>query len=116
MINGILQSWIIISILVVFLMGTTSYGKKLLFLGSSPRATAYAGYNPKALMLGVFILSAVLSSTTGILLIGFTGNSYLGMGDSYQLASIAAVVMGALRFLEALEAIWGQLLAHSCSH
>jgi len=99
MINGILQSWIVVSIVVTFLMNATSYGKKLLFLGSSPRATVYAGYNPKGLILGVFILSAVLSSITGILLIGFTGNSYLGMGDSYQLASIAAVVMGGTSIL-----------------
>ena len=99
MINGILQSWVIISILVVFLMGATSYGKKLLFLGSSPRATVYAGYSPKALILGVFILAAVFSTITGILLIGFTGNSYLGMGDTYQLGSIAAVVMGGTSIL-----------------
>ena len=99
MINGILQSWVIISIVVVFLMGATSYGKKLLFLGSSPRATVYAGYNPKALILGVFILAAVFSTITGILLIGFTGNSYLGMGDLYQLGSIAAVVMGGTSIL-----------------
>ena len=65
MINGILQSWVIISILVVFLMGATSYGKKLLFLGSSPRATVYAGYSPKAIILGVFILAAVFSTITG---------------------------------------------------
>jgi ribose transport system permease protein len=99
MINGILQSWVIISILVVFLMDATSYGKKLLFLGSSPRATVYAGYSPKTIILGVFILAAVFSTITGILLIGFTGNSYLGMGDLYQLGSIAAVVMGGTSIL-----------------
>jgi ribose transport system permease protein len=98
-INGILQTWIIVSVIVVFLMSSTSYGKKIQFLGSSPKATVYAGYNSKALILVVYVLSALLSAVTGILLIGFTGNSYLGMGDSYSLSSIAAVVMGGTSIL-----------------
>ena len=80
-------------------MGSTSFGKKIQFLGSSPAAAMYAGYRPKALILGVYLLSAALSAITGMLLIGFTGNSYLGMGDSYSLASVAAVVMGGTSIL-----------------
>ena len=83
-INGILQTWIAVSFLVVFLMGSTSLGKKLQFLGSSPKATVYAGYNPKTLTVVVFTVSALLSGATGILLVGFTGNSYLGMGDTFN--------------------------------
>ena len=98
-INGILQSWIVISLFVIFLMSWTSYGKKIQFLGSSPTATVYAGYNARMLTVGVYMLSAVFSGFTGILLIGFTGNSYLGMGDSYSLLSIAAVVMGGTSIL-----------------
>jgi ribose transport system permease protein len=98
-INGILQTWILVSAIVLFLMGSTSYGKKIQFLGSSPKAALYAGYNPKALILVVYIVSAILSGITGMLLIGFTGNSYLGMGDSYSLMSIAAVVMGGTSIL-----------------
>jgi len=98
-INGILQSWIIFSVIVVFLMSSTSYGKKIQFLGSSPKATVYAGYNSKLLLLVVYVISALLSAVTGVLLIGFTGNSYLGMGDSYSLSSIAAVVMGGTSIL-----------------
>jgi ribose transport system permease protein len=98
-INGILQTWIAVSVLVVFLMGSTSFGKKLQFLGSSPKATVYAGYNPKTLTVSVYAISALLSGATGILLIGFTGNSYLGMGDTYQLSTLAAVVMGGTSIL-----------------
>ncbi len=98
-INGILQSWIVVALIVVFMMGWTSFGKKLQFLGSSPRATVYAGYNARRLTIAVYVLSAVFSGFTGMLLIGFTGNSYLGMGDSYSLMSIAAVVMGGTSIL-----------------
>jgi len=98
-INGILQTWIVVSVLVILLMRSTRFGKKLQFLGSSPKATIYAGYNPKTLTVAVFALSALLSGVTGTLLIGFTGNSYLGMGDAYQLSTIAAVVMGGTSIL-----------------
>jgi len=98
-INGILQTWILISVILVFMMGWTSFGKKIQFLGSSPKATIYAGYRPKSLILVVYIFSAIFSGITGMLLIGFTGNSYLGMGDSYSLISIAAVVMGGTSIL-----------------
>lgn len=93
-INGTLQTWVIASAFIVFLMSSTTFGKKLFLLGSNPTAAKYAGINSKRLIISVFIVGSLFSAITGILLIGFTGNSYLGMGDSYQSASLAAVVMG----------------------
>ena len=75
-------------------MNSTTFGKKIFLLGSNPTATKYAGINSKRLVISVFIVGSIFSAITGILLIGFTGNSYLGMGDSYQAASLSAVVMG----------------------
>ena len=49
------------------------------------------------------ILTYVLSGTTaalaGMLLTGYSGQAYLGMGDSYLFTSIAAVAIGGASIL-----------------
>ncbi len=98
-VNGVLQSWALVSVLVLVLLGRTTYGKRIVLSGSNATAAVYAGYSPRRLTLLVYVLSSVLSAVAGIVSIGFTGNSYLGMGDAYQLASIAAVVLGGTSIL-----------------
>ena len=98
-VNGVLQTWLLVSILVLVLLGHTTYGKRIILSGSSATAALYAGYSPRRMTMQVYVLASLLSAVAGIVSIGFTGNSYLGMGDAYQLASIAAVVMGGTSIL-----------------
>jgi ribose transport system permease protein len=98
-VNGVLQTWIIVSLAILVLLERTVYGKRIFLTGSNPTAALYAGYSPRRLTFFVYILSSVLSACAGIVSIAFTGNSYLGMGDTYQLGSIAAVVLGGTSIL-----------------
>jgi ribose transport system permease protein len=42
----------------------------------------------------VFSISGLCASLVGLLLTGFAGQTYLGMGEAYLLIPIAAVVLG----------------------
>jgi ribose transport system permease protein len=42
----------------------------------------------------LFALSGLFSGITGVLLLGYTGNVFIGAGDQYMLPSIIAVVIG----------------------
>ena len=42
----------------------------------------------------LFGLSGLCSGLTGVLLLGYTGNVFIGAGDQYMLPSIIAVVIG----------------------
>jgi ribose transport system permease protein len=42
----------------------------------------------------LYVISGTCAAAAGVLLTGYTGSSFLGSGDPYQLMSIAAVVLG----------------------
>ena len=60
----------------------------------SARAARLSGVNVGRTLVLVYALSGLCSAIVGILLDGFSGQASLGMGDSYLLPSIAAVVVG----------------------
>jgi ribose transport system permease protein len=92
--------WALLSVGVIVLLSKTVFGRKVYALGNN-RATAYlSGIDNRHVTLGVYALSSVFAALAGVLLTGLSeGRAYLGMGDFFQLASIAAVVIGATSIL-----------------
>jgi ribose transport system permease protein len=45
-------------------------------------------------VIATYAVSGLCASLGGVLLVGYSGQAYLGMGDSYLLPSIAVVVIG----------------------
>src|SRR4029079_3589934 len=46
-----------------------------------------------------YVLSGMMAALAGMLLTGYSGQAYLGMGDSYLFPSIAAVAIGGASIL-----------------
>lgn len=86
--------WIIIIALVLLLTRKTVFGRKLYALGTAPKAAELALVNKTAVWCGAFAVSAVLAATAGILLAGFTGSAFAGVGEKYLFLTIGAVVVG----------------------
>jgi ribose transport system permease protein len=72
----------------------TKFGREIYALGNSELATLMSGTRPSAIYFCVFAISGLCASLVGLLLTGFAGQTYLGMGDAYLLIPIAAVVLG----------------------
>lgn len=86
--------WAILAILAVVLLQCTPYGKKVYAVGSNPKAAQFSGINVKSVQFSVYILSAVVACIAGFFLIGFTKESYIDAGMSYDTAVVAAVIIG----------------------
>lgn len=97
--NGINVTWLVVTVVMLVLLAKTTFGKKIYYLGSGPVAFRYAGYKPFPTIVAVYALSSLMSGLTGILLVGYTGQSYLDMGSAYQMLSIAAVILGGTSIL-----------------
>jgi ribose transport system permease protein len=78
----------------VFVLTRTVFGRKLFAVGSNRRAAYLAGINVDATLVAAYMISGFCAALCGIFLAGFDGQATLGMGDSYLLPSIAAVVVG----------------------
>ena len=86
--------WLALAILVTVVLRATTFGRGVYSVGSNPKASVIAAMPVKAITMGAYIVSGLSAAFGGVLLAGYTGQAYLGMGDSYLLSSIAVVVIG----------------------
>lgn len=105
---------IIVALVVIalgmFLLRRTSYGRAVYAIGNNPRAAALSGVPIGPVQISTYMLSSLCAGITGLLLLGWTGYSYLNMGDPYLLTSIAAVVVGGTSILGGRGSLLGTVL------
>lgn len=91
---GIVFIWVGVGVLLELLLRRTSFGFRIYAIGANEAAAALAGVPVRLTRALVFALSGLFSGLTGVLLLGYTGNVFIGAGDQYMLPSIIAVVIG----------------------
>ena len=91
--------WGLVSLVVIIVLHRTSFGRWTYAVGHSPKAAYMSGVNVKFTTVAVYAISGFMAALTGVLLTGYTRTSYLNIGDPYQMASIAAVVVGGTSIL-----------------
>lgn len=91
---GIVFAWIAIGALLTLLLRRTAFGLNAYAIGANETAALLAGVPVARTRVLLFALSGLFSGITGVLLLGYTGNVFIGAGDQYMLPSIIAVVIG----------------------
>ncbi len=86
--------WAIVTVGVVFVERSTSYGRRVFALGSNPRAAELALVRPLRMWVATFAISGAFAGITGILFLGFTGKASGTVGEPLLFQTIAAVVIG----------------------
>lgn len=89
-----LYLWLGVILLVTFVLGFTTFGRKIYAVGNNARASYLAGANVKVVTIMLYMLSGMFAALAGIALVGYGGSPSLGIGDPYLFQSIAAVVIG----------------------
>ncbi|MCC2629559.1 MAG: transporter permease [Thermomicrobiales bacterium] len=91
--------WALFSVALIFLLRRTVYGKRLYAIGNNPRAAYLSGVPVRWVLVLTYTLCGLCAGLGGIMLTGYSQQSYLGMGDLYVLPAIAAVVIGGTSIL-----------------
>ncbi|RWK44169.1 ABC transporter permease [Mesorhizobium sp.] len=94
--------WVAVSVIVLAAMHATSFGARLFAIGANPLAATLSGVPVASTTLAVYAISGFTSGLAGVLVLGRNGQGYVGIGDPYLLASIAAVVLGGTSILGGL--------------
>lgn len=90
----------IIIVLIVFLvLGTlllnrTTYGRRVYAVGEDSKAAALSGVSWWRVTVSAYAFSGLSAVIGGMLLAGFSGESFIAMGTPYLLLSLAAVMVG----------------------
>ncbi len=91
--------WLGVSALVLLIMHATPLGTRIYAIGANPLASRLSGVPLQATTTVVYAISGFTAGLAGVLLLGMNGQGYVGIGDPYLLASIAAVVLGGTSIL-----------------
>jgi len=91
--------WVAVSILTVFLLRATQFGRYIYAVGNRERAAYLSGVPTRVVIVACFALSGLTAALAGIMLTGYSTKAYQGMGDAYLLPAIAAIVLGGTNVL-----------------
>ncbi|MCP3804173.1 ABC transporter permease [Allokutzneria sp. A3M-2-11 16] len=86
---------VVLVVLVSLLVSRTTFGRQLVAVGGNPRAAEFAGLPVKRVLLGVYVLCAVLAAIAGVLATArLTASDPSRLGELIELSAITAVVVG----------------------
>ena len=91
--------WAVLAIVASILLSKAAFGRHLYALGTSAKVAEYSGVPTQRTTILTYVISGLTAATAGILLTGYSGQAYLGMGDPYLFTSIAAVAIGGASIL-----------------
>jgi ribose transport system permease protein len=93
-IPGVLFVWLGIAAIMLFMLRRTAFGFAIYAIGSNERAATLVGLPVSLIRTLLYGLSGLFAGLTGVCVIGYTGTSFISVGDQYVLPSIIAVVIG----------------------
>jgi ribose transport system permease protein len=91
--------WIGLSVALVWIMHNTWFGRGVYALGGSRVAAARLRFSELRTWVALHGISGCTSALTGVLLLGFSGGGFVGVGDPYLFSTVAAVVIGGTSLL-----------------
>jgi len=91
--------WAALALVASLLLSKAAFGRHLYALGSSATVAEFSGVPTARTIILTYVASGLSAAFAGMLLTGYSGQAYLGMGDSYLFTSIAAVAIGGASIL-----------------
>ncbi len=85
---------LIVSIIMGIILSRTRFGLNLYMLGTNPTAARFSGINNRQVLIYSYIISGILSSIAGIIILGRTNAMNVDFGASYVLLAILIAVLG----------------------
>jgi len=91
---GMLYVWLLVTIVMGLVLARTRFGLRVYAIGTNEQAARLTGAPVRLLRVLLFGLSGGFAGFGGVLVLGYTGTSFISVGDQYMLPSIIAVVIG----------------------
>jgi fructose transport system permease protein len=92
-----------------YILNYTRFGKHLYATGNDEQAADLAGINTKATLMKVYIAAGLICAIAGWVLIGRIGSVSPQAGQTANLDSITAVVIGGISLFGGRGSLWGTL-------
>jgi ribose/xylose/arabinose/galactoside ABC-type transport system permease subunit len=87
----------------------TRFGLRLRAVGWDEKAARLAGVSPARIKMTAYVCSALLAALAGLFIASRTGSGDPLVGNSYQLSSISASVLGGVDLFGGQGTVWGAI-------
>ena len=105
---------VIIMLLVFFfawyILNNTKFGRYCFAIGGNETATRLSGINVNRYRTYVYMISGFLAGLAGMILMAYIDGAAPTNGDSYELYSVAAAVIGGVSLSGGVGNVWGTLI------
>jgi len=91
--------WLGLAVMASVLMSKAAFGRHLYAVGSSATVAQFSGVPTARTTILTYAISGATAALAGMLLTGYSGQAYLGMGDPFLFTSVAAVAIGGASIL-----------------
>jgi ribose transport system permease protein len=91
--------WAVVAIVLIYGMKNTLYGRYLYALGGNRTSAARLSISERRYWVIAYMVSGCVAALTGVLLLGWSGGGFIGVGQPYLFMTLAAVVMGGTSLL-----------------
>ena len=91
--------WTVVAAATVWICHNTWFGRSIFAVGGGRTPAARLGISEFKIWVAIHGISGAMSALTGILLLGFSGGGFVGVGDPYLFTTVAAVVIGGTSLL-----------------
>jgi ribose transport system permease protein len=93
-IPGVIFLWLLLGGAMWLTLQRTAYGRRLFAVGTNRVTAKLSGVRVPSVLVLTYSLSGMLAALGGVVLLGYTEQVFLNLGDPYTLPSVAAVVVG----------------------
>ena len=93
-----------------FVLGKTTFGRRVYATGSNAVAAKLAGVNIDRTKIYVYVISGVMAALAGLILISRLNSAQPTLGEGYELDAIAAVALGGTSMNGGRGKIWGTFI------
>lgn len=91
--------WAVIASGMIFWINRTRSGRAVYAVGGNRTAAARLSISEFRVWVTTYAISGFTAALTGMLLLGFSGGGFVGVGDPYLFSTVAAVVVGGTSLL-----------------
>lgn len=84
----------VVAVILSFMLTKTTYGKKLILLGTSQNVAKYSGLQVDRILIKTYLISGVCSAVGGMMMLANYNSARADYGSNYILQCILIVVLG----------------------
>jgi simple sugar transport system permease protein len=86
--------FVAIALMVGFMLSETRFGAYIYMIGTNAKAASYAGLNNASIILGTYMVSGLLSSVSGLIMMARANSAKAEYGTPYMLQCVLIAVLG----------------------